>query len=323
MRQLTFVRQGQLEWWDVPEPQLEGPGQAIVRPIAVARCDVDNPILSGLTPFRGPFAFGHEFVAEIVTLGEEVRGFHPGQRVMVSFQICCGECDRCRRGLTGSCATVPTFASYGFGRGDWGGALSDLVRVPFAEAMMVALPDDVDPAALASCDNMPDGWRTVGPYLQETPGAPVLIVAGLAQSVGLYAAAIARALGSEVDYVDSDRQRLELAEAVGAKPVEGPPPRQLGPYPVTVDTSADPAGLACALRSVEPGGVCASVGIYFAPETPVPLLDMYYTGITFKTSRVNARAHAGGPRPCAERSPAPGASDHASRHLGRGSRSHG
>jgi len=59
-----------------------------------------------------------------------------------------------------------------------------------------------------------------------------------------------------------------------------------------VDASADRGGLACALRSVEPGGVCTSVGIYFAQRTPVPLLDMFmYDGdVTFKTGRANARA---------------------------------
>jgi alcohol dehydrogenase len=110
--------------------------------------------------------------------------------------------------------------------------------------------------------------------------------------VGLYAAAIAVALGSsQVDYVDTDRDRLELAARFGAKPIEGPPPPRLGPYPITVDASASVIGLACALRSCEPGGTCTSVGIYFAPETPVPLLDMYNTGVTFRTGRVNARSH--------------------------------
>jgi alcohol dehydrogenase len=107
----------------------------------------------------------------------------------------------------------------------------------------------------------------------------------------LYAAAIACALGSaQVDYIDTDRERLDLAKSIGANPIQGPPPERLGPYLITVDTSANPAGLACALKSVEPGGVCTSVGIYFAPETPVPLLHMYRTGVTFKTGRVNAQA---------------------------------
>jgi len=292
MRQLTFVGSGRLEWQDVPEPELQSPGEAIVRPIAVARCDVDLPILSGFAPFRPPFAFGHEFVAEVLLVGENVREFQPGQKVVVWFQITCGECDRCRRGLTGSCVSVPVGAAYGFGaRGDWGGALSDLVRVPFADGMLAAVPDGIAPVSVASPDNLADGWRTVGPFLEETPGASVLIVAGGALSVGLYAAAIACALGSrQVDYVDTDRERLDLAKSLGANPIEGPPPERLGPYPITVDTSANSAGLACTLKSVEPGGVCTSVGIYFAPETPVPLLHMYRTGVTFKTGRVNAQA---------------------------------
>jgi len=293
MRQLTFVDTGRLQWQDVPEPELQGPDEALVRPLVVARCDVDLPIVSGLTPFRPPLALGHEFVAEIVALGDAVSAFRIGQKVVVSFQITCGECDVCRRGLTGSCSAVVTGAAYGFGArgGEWGGALSDLVRVPFANSMLIALPDGVDPVTVASPDNLSDGWRTVGPFLGESPAAPVLVMAGAAFSVGLYAAAIAVAMGSpQVDYVDTDKIRLELAKSVGANPIEGPPPERLGPYPVTVDASANVAGLACAIRSTAPGGTCTSVGIYFAPETPVPLLDMYRTGITFMTGRVNAHA---------------------------------
>lgn len=293
MRQLTLVAPDKLEWLEVPEPQLEDPGEALVRPIAVARCDVDLPIVRGQAPFPPPAAIGHEFVAEIVELGDEVTGLERGQRVIVPFQISCGECERCARGITNSCASVPPRSQYGFGEfgGNWGAALSDLVRVPFAQHMLVPLPDGVEPAAIASADNLPDGWRTVGPYLQESPGAAVLIVGGGALSVGLYAAAIACALrASRVDYVDSDTERLALAQATGANPIEGPPPKRLGPYPITVDASANIDGLACALRSVEPGGVCTSVGIYFSEQTPVPLLEMYGTGITFKTGRVNARA---------------------------------
>lgn len=293
MRQLTLVEPGRLEWLDVPEPQLQGRGEALVRPIAVARCDVDLPMVRGLTPDPPPIAMGHEFVAEIVELSEQVFGLQRGQRVVVPFQISCGECERCRRGLTNSCMAVPPLSQYGFGKsgGDWGGALSDLVRVPFAQSMLVPVPEQVEPAAIASADNLPDGWRTVGPYLQESPGAAVLVVGGGAVSIGLYAAAIACALGaSRVDYVDTSSRRLALAESVGAHPVEGPTPERLGPYPISVDASANLGGLACALRSVEPGGVCTSGGIYFSEETPVPLLDMYTTGITFKTGRVNARA---------------------------------
>lgn len=290
MRQLTLVETNKLEWLDVAEPVRQNQADALVRPIAVARCDVDIIMAQGRTPFRPPIAYGHEFIAEVIDAGDEVEVARVGQRVAVPFQISCGDCDRCHRGITNSCLTVPSRSQYGFG-GSWGGALSDLVRVPFANHMLVPVPDDIDPAAIASVDNLPDGWRTVGPYLTERPGVPVLVVGGGALSVGLYAAAIAAALGaSTVDYVDSDDGRLDLARTVGANPIKGPPPRHLGPYPITVDASANPSGLACALRSTEPGGVCTSVGIYFNEETPVPLFEMYGTGVTFKTGRVNARA---------------------------------
>ncbi len=113
---------------------------------------------------------------------------------------------------------------------------------------------------------------------------------GGAGSIGLYAIGIARALGCDsVDYVDSGPDRLERARRLEANLVEGPFPERLGPYPITVDSSADHAGLGCAVRSTEPDGICTSTGIYFEPETPLPLLEAYTKGLTFHTGRVHAR----------------------------------
>ncbi|WP_051581179.1 hypothetical protein [Pseudonocardia acaciae] len=123
----------------------------------------------------------------------------------------------------------------------------------------------------------------------ERPGAPVLIAAGGA-SIALYATAIARALGAErVDLVGGNGFLRGTAERLGANLLDEEFPRRLGPYPITVDASGDVDGLACALRSTEPEGVCTSIGIYFAETTPVPLLEMYTNGIRFHTGRVHAR----------------------------------
>ncbi len=78
--------------------------------------------------------------------------------------------------------------------------------------MLVALPDDADPVAIASMsDNIPDGWRTVGPYRDELaaldPPTGGCWCSG-ALSIGLYAVASAAALGVHVDYVDTDQNRL-------------------------------------------------------------------------------------------------------------------
>ncbi len=298
MRSLYFLSPGRLEWREVPSPALERPDDAIVRPIAVAMCDGDIALLRGRAPIPGPFPFGHEFVAEIVECGDEVSGFERGQAVIVPVQISCGSCDRCRRGLTAFCRTVrPSGASWGLGAfgGNCPGALADLVRIPFAGHLMVAVPNGISPRAVASAgDNVADAWRTVAPHLRENPDSEVLIIGS--GSIGLYAVEIAGALGaSRVDYVDTDRDRLTLAERLGARPVEGPPRERMGRYPITVDASGDPAGLTCALQAVEPGGVCTSVGI-FTPEAmaggvPLPLVKMWSSGVRFHIGRANCRAH--------------------------------
>jgi alcohol dehydrogenase len=103
MRELNFIEKGKLEWRDAPDPKLEGDGQAIVRPVALATCDIDAGIVSGPVPFEGPFPFGHECVAEVTNVGDGVSSFSPGDLVSVPFQVACGECTRCRAGQTGNC----------------------------------------------------------------------------------------------------------------------------------------------------------------------------------------------------------------------------
>ena len=122
---------------EVAEPKIQGNAEALVAPTAVAICDLDRPVAGGLFPVPGPFAFGHEFVGTVVEAGPEA-GVQLGDEVVVSFQISCGECDRCQRGITGSCRKVNPGAMFGLGEigGDWGGALSDFVRIPFARSML-------------------------------------------------------------------------------------------------------------------------------------------------------------------------------------------
>jgi alcohol dehydrogenase len=293
MQQLTFLEAGKVEWRDVPAPELEGDGQAIVRPLSVATCDLDSVVLHGQAPYKGPFGMGHEGVAEVVDVGDDVDGLEPGQKVTVSYQIYCGQCDACREGRTGSCEATPPMAMYGLTLGgDWGGFLSDAVRVPYANAMLFPLPDGVDIAAAASAsDNIADAWRTIGPQLARRPGAEVLVAGGAgAGSIGVYAAGMAVALGADrVVYADPDAARRALAASYGAETVDTYPQR-LGPFPITVDASASHDGLALALRSTAPDGICTSTGVYFEQQTPVPLLEMYTKGFTFQTGRPHAGA---------------------------------
>jgi alcohol dehydrogenase len=171
----------------------------------------------------------------------------------------------------------------------YGGFASDAVNVPYADAMLVPIPDGVSATAVASLsDNIPDAWRTVADPLEEAPGSPVLIAMG-AGSIALYSIAIALALGAErVDVVGGRERDRDLAQKLGANVLDDEFPDRAGFYPITVDASADPAGIACALRSTDADGICTSIGIYFQP-TPLPLLDMFTQGITFVTGRPHVR----------------------------------
>jgi alcohol dehydrogenase len=293
VRQLTRVAPGHIAWTEAPAPRLQGPREALVRPLAVTLCDVDRPMADGRFPVPGEIALGHEFVAEVTEVGAAVSSVRPRDRVVVPFQISCGECDRCRRGLTAHCSALPARSQYGFGAfgGGHGGAFSDLVRVPFADAMLLPVPSGVAPEAVAcASDNLGDGWRAVAPALRAMPGADVLVLGGIG-SVPLFAVDVARACGAgRLDYLDGDRRRLEVAEKLGARALEGPLPASVGAYDLVVDgTLLDPNGLACALRSLRPGGLCVAVTIYL--EDPhVPGFFMYSQGVRLETGRVNARA---------------------------------
>lgn len=293
MLQLTYTAPNTLDWREAPPPRLSSDAAALVRPVAVATCDLDAIIIGGASPFPAPFPIGHECVAQVIEVGDAVADIAPGQLVSVPFQISCGSCESCRRGRSGNCRGVAFMSTYGFGPEvqRWGGFLSDLVCVPYADHMLVPVPSGLRPAAVASAsDNIGDAWRAVAPALEDEPGAPVLVVGGAGPgSIGLYAAGLAVALRSEsVLYVDADPGRREIAARLGAQ-ILAQTPRRVGPYPVTVDASGDADGLGLALRSTSPDGVCTSTAIYFGEQPSLPLLEMYTKGITFRTGRANAR----------------------------------
>ena len=81
---------------------------------------------------------------------------------------------------------------------------------------------------------------------------------------------------------DRAADRLHIAERYGARVIEGPAPKALGSFAITVDASADAASLLCAIRLTEVEGRCSSVGGHFAPVA-MPLLEIYAKGIHFYT----------------------------------------
>ena len=301
MRALMFRGPMAIAWEEVETPQLMEPRDALVRPIAVARCDLDPAIALGLYPMPAPFVMGHEMVGEVVAVGEAISNVRLGDKVIVPFQLSCMTCAPCLRGHTNACVNVPSGTAFGLGPHggiDLGGALAELVRVPWADVMLIPLPEGMDPVAAAGIpDNVSDGYRCVAAPLAERPGAPVLVVGGLAPSVGLYAVMAALALGAErVVYVDDDAARLELAAAAGAEVVNAKDQwdslKLAERFPIVVDANVLDPGRNFALQSVEPCGVCTSVSGGASSRSNLPLQSMYLKGVRYEIGRVHACATA-------------------------------
>jgi threonine dehydrogenase-like Zn-dependent dehydrogenase len=199
----------------VADPSLKAPTDALVRVVNAAICGSD------LWPYRGIAAWapgsrlGHEFTGIVEEVGSAVTGVRKGDFVAAPFSYADGSCSFCREGLPTSCPHA----------GFWGGVNDDggqgqFVRVPFADATLVAIPDAIraDPAkriaALALTDVMGTGFhgvKTAG----TTAGGDVVIVGDGA--VGLCAVLAARYLGAErIVCVGHHAGRLAIASAFGA-----------------------------------------------------------------------------------------------------------
>lgn len=301
MRALAAAPGARLRWQEVAAPPPPGPLGAIVHPIAASTCDMDCPVMLGATQIPLPLHLGHECVAEVLSVGERVTTVRPGDRVLVPFQINCGACPPCRAGHTGNCTEVPPLSMYGFGfaTGHWGGAFSDQLSVPFADAMLVPLPDGIEAAAAASVsDNVCDGYRHIGPHLPalltRDPEAEVLILAAVrprslfTPSCPLYAGLVARALGARhVYFADARPLVRERAERLGMHALHPRALKRRGPFPLVADVSAD--GLSQALSSTAADGVCSSSGGLHRGAR-VPFLQMFIRNATLHVGRTHARA---------------------------------
>lgn len=299
MRQLTCVAPGTVEWSEVPEPTLEGPDEALVRPLAVARCEIDPLLIRNgpAAPAGVPFALGHEAVASVVAVGSgaAAAGFSVGQIVIPAFQVSCGTCGRCAAGQSAVCESYPVLSDYGMqplSGVEFGGMLSDVVRVPHAAAMLHAAPAGIAVVDLAGvADNVADGYRAVAPHLAERPGADVLVASHGVRSIALFAAQAALALGAgQVTFASDDGEALTLAESVGARPLRTGFGRRDGRFPVVVDCGTTAAGLRYAVDSTEPEGVCHSVSLYVEEPVELPLVKMYTLGIRFLIGRAHSTA---------------------------------
>jgi len=219
---------------DVPEPKILNPRDAIVKVTRTAICGSDLHLFDGYIPtMQKGDILGHEFMGEVVEVGERVGNLAVGDRVVVPFPIACGQCHYCRTEQWSLCDNSNPNAwvaekAYGYSPaglfgyshllGGYAGGQAEYVRVPFADVGPLKVDDGLDDEqVLFLSDILPTGYQAA--VNCDLESGDVVAVWGCGP-VGLFAIKSAFLLGAErVIAIDRVPERLELAARVGAETI--------------------------------------------------------------------------------------------------------
>ncbi|WP_055481966.1 alcohol dehydrogenase catalytic domain-containing protein [Sphaerimonospora mesophila] len=214
MRGAWFSEPGRIEVRDLPEPRIADPGDVVVDIRYAGICGSDLWTFRGLVP-HGEGGIGHEFIGRVREVGDAVRTLRPGDTVIAPFLFSDGDCEECRRGLQPLCAHAGIWGK------DWAGAQAQSIRVPHADATLLALPwdepeidDDLARKLIPLCDVFATGMHGVALAGVERGDTVAVIGDG---AVGISAAmAAARAGADRVVLLGERTERLKVAEKAGA-----------------------------------------------------------------------------------------------------------
>src|SRR6201994_4081314 len=210
---------------NVPEAKIEKPTDVLVKITSTNICGSDLHMFEGRTNVEKGKVLGHENLGEVIEIGNAVKLIKKGDMVCLPFNIACGFCKNCERGLTGFCLTANpgnAGAAYGFaGMGPYSGGQAEYLRVPFGDFNCLVLPPDAQEKEndyVMLSDIFPTGYHATE-LAGVLPGESVVIYG--AGPVGLMAALSAQVKGaSKIMVVDSHPDRLKLAEKMGAIPID-------------------------------------------------------------------------------------------------------
>jgi glutathione-independent formaldehyde dehydrogenase len=221
MKALVYKGPRDVQVLDMPDAQIERPTDVLVKITSTNICGSDLHMYEGRTDMEPGRILGHENLGEVIEVGAAVDRVKVGDRVCLPFNIGCGFCENCEKGLSGFCLTCNpgmAGAAYGFaGMGPYSGGQAEYLRVPYGDFNCLILPRDSqekenDYVMLA--DIFPTGYHATE-LAGVQPGDNVVIYG--AGPVGLMAACSATIKGAAmVMVVDTHKDRLALAEKLGA-----------------------------------------------------------------------------------------------------------
>jgi threonine dehydrogenase-like Zn-dependent dehydrogenase len=282
MKALVFHGPNDIRIENVPKPEA-GFGEAIIKVTLTTICGTDIHILSGGYPVKPGLIIGHEFVGVVDSLGPDVTGFKPGDRVAVGAITPCGTCFYCQNGASSQCGGA--LGGWKFGN-TINGAQAEYIKVPSAQANLAPIPDELtDEQVLFVGDIMTTGFSASDSAKVKIGDSVAIFAQG---PVGLCATVGARLSGAtKIITVESIPERVEMSKRMGAdivlNPVGNNIPAQIkeltGGYGVDVAIEAlgTQVTFENCIRSVRPGGVVSSLGVYESNVT-IPL-DAFGAGI--------------------------------------------
>jgi threonine dehydrogenase-like Zn-dependent dehydrogenase len=227
MRAVTWQGRNDMQVIDVPDARIEEPTDVVVRITSTGLCGSDLHLYDPLTPFMTEGdVVGHEPMGIVDSVGPDVQTLKPGDRVVVPFNVSCGTCWTCSRGLHSQCETTQnrdqgTGASlFGYSKlyGQVPGGQAEALRVPFGDTLPIKVPDGPpDDRFLYLSDVLPTSWQAV--EYADTPDGGTLLVMG-AGPIGDMSSRIAKHRGLRVIVVDSVKERLARVTARGGEVID-------------------------------------------------------------------------------------------------------
>jgi alcohol dehydrogenase len=294
MKALVYHGAGRKAWEEVPDARVQEPTDVVVRVDTTTICGTDLHILHGDVPaVTDGRVLGHEAVGTVVEVGGAVSGFGVGDRVLVPAITRCGRCEYCQRGMPSHCRTL---GGIGWVFGHLiDGTQAELVRVPFADTSLYALPAGVpDEQAIFLADSLPTGYEVGVLAGQVRPGDTVAVVGtgavglGAVLTTGLWGA-------SRVIAVDSNKFRVEKALEFGATDAVDVGPGTVDDVKALtdglgVDVAIEAVGVPETLRTaaalVRPGGRIANIGVHGVP-VELPMQDLWIQNVTLTMGLVD------------------------------------
>lgn len=227
MKAVTWQGRLDMQVVDVPDPVIEQPSDIVVEITSTGLCGSDLHLYDPLAPvMTAGDVVGHEPMGVVREVGPAVESLQVGDRVVVPFNISCGSCWMCDRGLFSQCETTQnhewgTGASlFGYSKlyGQVPGGQAEALRVPFGDTLPIKVPHGpVDDRFLYLSDVLPTAWQAVE-YADVEPGETLLVLG--AGPIGDMATRIALHRGVRVITVDTVMERLARVHGRGAETID-------------------------------------------------------------------------------------------------------